>query len=111
MEKKKKEYIGIIPEEIQDKINTLPKEERDELNQAITDICNGKVEGDPFKPEQMTTKLKCGHCGTKDMRWMKDKFSKEVYYHCNDCGESGWMYDWEYDEAIEKNPDMVIVDD
>ena len=108
MAKKKKEYIGVIPKEIQDKIDNLPKEDKDKINKAIDDICSGTIEGEPFKPEHMETKLKCGSCGTDNIRWMMDKHSKEVYYHCNECGESGWMYDWEYEKALEKHPDMVI---
>lgn len=106
--KEKKEMIAIIPKEVQDQLNNLPKKDRDSINEAIDKLCTGEVEGEPFEPVELKKKLMCGECGSKNIHWFQDKHSKEVNYFCDDCGLSAWMYDWEYEEAMEKHPDLVF---
>ena len=110
-EKKNKEKIAIIPEEINEQIKALPKEDRDKIFQAIDDIAAGKIEGEPYEPVPMKVKLKCGSCESANINWVMEKNSREVYYNCNKCGEHGWMYEKEYKQALKKHPNLVIKND
>lgn len=106
-----KEKIVVTPEHIQDKLNNLPKDDKEKIENALDKLAKGEIEGEPFKPVELKKKLRCMNCNSKNIYWFQDENSKEVHYFCEKCGESAWMYDWEYEQALERYPEMIIEND
>lgn len=101
-----KELIVIIPDKVNEQIKEAGLDE--EFEDLISKLQKGELPGNEMTIEPCKKKLQCNECGSKNIIWNIDTNSKEVYYNCSDCGNCGWMYDWEYEKAIDKNPEMVI---
>lgn len=104
--KKDKDYMVVIPEDINEKIKDSPIAE--EMEEVIQKLMKGEMVGEKMDLVECKQKLLCGECGSQNVSWTMDKISKEVYFKCFGCGESSWMYEKEYKQAVKENPDCII---
>lgn len=107
-EKENKEYMVIIPDEVQKKIDESPV--ADEVEEVIQKLMKGEFVGDKTELVECEQRLICCECRSKNISWMIDENNKEVYFKCLDCRESGWMPEKEYKEIIKQHPHFIIKD-
>lgn len=105
----KNKYKVVIPEHIKNKLKTLPKKDKKIIKTAIDDVASGKIRGDIMAPKKIP-RLRCNNCDSGNIMWFIDDNSKEVYYSCSDCHNSGWMYEHEYNRAVKKYKDKILPD-
>lgn len=102
-----KEKMVMIPKDIMDE---LPEEYKPEFEEIFDKLAKGEIEGDPMDIQPILLKLVCGKCDSRNISWSIDTNSNEVYYHCHNCKEHGWMTLEEYVNAIKKYPESIFVE-
>ena len=113
MKKKAKRYKVEFSEEVLKKFKDLPNNVHEEVEKIIKGFKSGKLDpakvGRPMDLVALDKKLICPECDSRVVEWLLDKNSDEVTFHCLKCGESFWMTHKEYNDAIKRNPDKVII--
>ena len=113
---KNKKYKIEYSSKVIKQLGTLSDKEFEEVSNGIKEfvekIQNGKYKpeelGQPIKPVNLKLKLLCGNCGSRNIYWWMDKNSREVYYNCENCGESAWMTEKEYKSLLKKYPKLIF---
>ncbi len=105
-----KKFKVTTTEEFDKQFQNVPDEVAESIEKLIKGFKTGKI-----NPKKVGTKLKqceikliCESCDSKNVSWLLDKNSNEVYFTCKDCGKTYWMTLKEYNKAIKKFPECII---
>jgi len=96
--------IVVLPEGF---MRELPEEVKKKVLKELDKLKDGLAVGEKMDMAEPNTFLICGECESKDMSWLLDKSSEEVYYRCYGCGNKGWMTENEYENSIKKYPECI----
>jgi len=115
MEKKKKGkkgYTVVMSNDVKKGIERMPRVPKKELLKVMEGFMSGEIDpmevGKSVNFEKLTPGLRCRKCGAKEVEWLIDRSDGEVTYRCRICGEHAWMWEREYEEAVKKNPELVL---
>ena len=89
--KNKKWKVAFSPEVV-NKLKDMPDEVHQELERIIKGFKTGELDpkklGQPVDYQELSVKLECPECTSKEVEWLLDKNSSEVTFHCLKCSES-----------------------
>jgi len=111
---KNKKWKVVFSSEATKKLQRIPDEVHEELEKIIKGLKTGKLNpetlGQPVDWVELGVKLECPECKSKEVEWLLDRNSDEVTFHCIKCSESFWMTHEEYNGAVSRNKDKIILD-
>ena len=109
----KKKWKVTFSDEVLEKFKEIPDNVAEEFEKIIKGFKEGRLDpkkvGQPVDWVELKVKLKCPACKSGDVKWLLDKNSNEVDFHCQKCGESFWMTYEGYTKTVKRNPDKVVV--
>ena len=108
----KKDRIVIIPEHVKKVFDEASAEDKEKLEEAFQRLADGEILGERVSCEPIKEKLLCNYCGSQNISWNRivaeSDAEDEIMFRCYDCGEHGWMYDHEYEEAKQNYPECIF---